>query len=312
MAAIRQQSYINFKNELEECRKLQTNLLIITLPGTGMTRVMTDYVKEVGSKFARLITGNNQEIGTYNLINLDWAKENTLADVENIFKNSPSGQKNAVAINYPSLLSSDTLMKSFFINHTYRKYYFGLRSQSDTIALVKAINPKLTKAEAVEIYLQSGGLAQLVKYLAVSGLDARDGLTPILTPVVTAVNGVEESVLEKLGIKANHEWVGKLLQDFMKNSNPVSIKVNFDLSFKEDGLPNPQKLTTAENELITKLLNNHNQLTKEEVSDIKWGEGKYDQYSDQAINKQMRRLDDKLQHYTIQTIPKVGFILRRK
>jgi len=43
------------------------------------------------------------------------------------------------------------------------------------------------------------------------------------------------------------------------------------------------------------------------VSDIKWGIGKYDEFSDQAINKQMRRLSQKFSKFTIVTIPKVGF-----
>lgn len=308
----KQQAYSQLKKELDECRGLGTNLLIVTLPGTGMGRLVKEYCQDVGSEKVMLITDEEQTLGTYNLINFDWADESTLHKVEKIFKKAAPDQKIAVTINYPTLLNDEKFKTSFFINHTYRKYYFGLRSEEDTVLMCNEINNKLSKVDIKKIYKVSGGLAQLVKYLAVNGADCIDGVEVILEPVVKAVVGVSSEVLIKLGVKKDDVWVGDLLRAHYKTSGAIQIKINFDLSFEEEGKLNDQKLTKSEKQLLEKFIVNNGKLTKEEVSDIKWGEGKYDEFSDQAINKQLRRLSEKLSVYTIQTISKVGFIIKKK
>ncbi|MFA5894387.1 MAG: helix-turn-helix domain-containing protein [Candidatus Shapirobacteria bacterium] len=308
----KQQAYIQLKKELDECRGLGTNLLIITLPGTGMGRMIKEYGVDVGESKAVVITDETSELGSYNLINFDWADTNTLNKVEKIFKKAKTDQKIAITINYPTLLNDDNLLKSFFINHTYRKYYFGLRSEEDSSRLCREINSELSKEEISNIYNLSGGLAQLIKYLVVNGTEKKDGAEIILAPVVRAVVGVSEEVLQKLGIWNKEGWRGELLKAYNKTVKGIDIQINFDLSFEEDGKLNKQKLTKSEKQLLEKFMVNNGKLTKEEVSDIKWGEGKYDEFSDQAINKQLRRLSEKLSIYTIQTIPKVGFIIKKK
>lgn len=309
----KQKVFVELKKELDECRNLGANLLIVTLPGTGMGRMVKEYFESTDQSETSLIVDESSELKSYNLINFDWADESTFEKVEKIFRKAKTDQKIAVTINYPTMLNDDRLLKSFFINHTYRKYYFGLRDVDDCVLMCREINQKLVKNDLNKIYSLSGGLAQLVKYLAVNGVDSRDGVDIILTPVIKAVMGVPEDLLEKLRVKSGGNWVGELLSEhYKKDAGDILIKIGFDLSFEEDGQLNKQKLTVLEKEILKKLLVNKGRLTKEEVSDIKWGDGKYDEFSDQAINKQMRRLSEKLSVYEIKTIPKVGFIIKRK
>ncbi len=285
-----QQAFKLLATEIDQSRQLKSNLLIITLPGTGMGRFITEYL-------------SSNKFKSYNILNYDWSEPGILEKVELAFKQANPEEKFAVTLNFPHLLNTPDFKNSYFLNHTYRRYYFGVRDAKDSAILAKEINPKLTNEETTNIFKLSHGFAQIIKYLAVNGIKADDGLEVIKKPIVTAINQCDPDILAKLGLTD--------LTNF-KVANRYNLIVNFDLSFTENNQLNPQKLTSFEKNILEKMISQNGSISKSEVSDIKWGIGKYDEFSDQAVNKTMRRLSDKLTKYTIETIPKVGFILKNK
>jgi DNA-binding response OmpR family regulator len=87
----------------------------------------------------------------------------------------------------------------------------------------------------------------------------------------------------------------------------MKLKLNFDLSFEEDGVESQTKLTLAEKRILEELVKNEGQITREKIADFKWGEGSYDEFSDQAINKAVKRLNVKLTKYRLKAILGVGY-----
>ena len=285
-----QQAFKNLAAEIDQSRQLKSNLLIITLPGTGMGRFIAEYL-------------SSSNIKSYNILNYDWSAPGILEKVDQTFKQASPDEKFAVTLNFPHLLNTPDLKNSYFLNHTYRRYYFGVRDAKDSALLAKEINPKLTPVEIKRIFEISQGFAQIIKYLAVNGIKSDDGLEIIKKPITSAINQCDPDTLAKLGLTD--------LSNF-KVDNQYNLTINFDLSFTENNQLNSLKLTSFEKNILEKMISQNGSISKSEVSDIKWGIGKYDEFSDQAINKSMRRLSDKLIKYTIETIPKVGFILKNK
>ncbi len=284
-----QQAYKNLAIALDQSRQLNSNLLIITLPGTGMGRFVKEYLSATNPK-------------SYNILNFDWSEPGILEKVDTILKNANLNEKFAITLNYPHLLNTPELKNSYFINHIYRRYYFGVRNKSDSSLLALEINPKLSKSDVANIYKLSDGFAQIIKYLAVNGTNEDTSLQIVKKPIEDAVSKCDPETLILLGVSS--------LQN-IKTTSKFDFVLNFDLSFLECGQLNPQKLTSFEKNILEKMISSEGMISKSEVSDIKWGIGKYDEFSDQAINKAIRRLNDKLIKYKIETIPKVGFILKK-
>ena len=90
------------------------------------------------------------------------------------------------------------------------------------------------------------------------------------------------------------------------------IEIDFDLSIREDGQMSKEKLTEVEARILREMMQNEGKMTKDKVSEIKWGKAEFDEFSDQAINKTMRRINEKMTVYKITTIPKVGFVIEKR
>lgn len=289
-----QRSYQEFGQVIDKSIEDKANLLIITLPGTGMGRFVKEYLAEKGDKAAMIL-------------NYDWVKaDEILTEIDEKLNSIALDKKVVLTLNFPSLLNDKRLTSRKWWNHFYKRYYFGVRDFEDGKKAIKEMNSKLPADKIEKIYKLSGGFAQIMKYLAINGIDAREGLEAIIKPIVEAISGTNNEIRQKLGLNLK----GSILQEWLKTEDWL-INIDFELNLIEEGKVSA-KLTPVEAKILTKMMSNSGKLTKEEVSEIKWGEGKYDEYSDQAINKAMRRLGDKLKKYQIETIAKVGFVLKRK
>jgi hypothetical protein len=290
-----QKSYQELRSAIDIAAGNKANLLIVTLPGTGMGRFLREYEAEKGGKL-------NVEI-----LNYDWEKtEEALKVIDEKMKTLAADKKIVLTINYPGLLEDKRLTGRSWWNHFYQRYYFGVRNEADGLMALDEIKPEIAKEEAKKIYGLSGGLAQIMKYLALNGSDAREGLEAVVNPIIKAILETNEEIRQKLGIKTG----GTVLEEYLKGRD-WPIKIDFELNIVENGQKG-ERLTPVEGKILTKMMNNEGKMTKEEVSDIKWGEGKYDEYSDQAVNKTMRRLSEKLGRLAIETVPKIGYLLRIK
>ena len=95
------------------------------------------------------------------------------------------------------------------------------------------------------------------------------------------------------------------------HENNEAIVINKDLTFIEEGEARETPLIKAERDILEHLLS-EGVVTREKVADFKWGDGSYDNFSDQAINKTIQRLNKKLIKHRITAIPKVGYKLETK
>ncbi len=294
--------FLDLREKIELAKQKGSNMVVFTFAGSGCTH----YLKEIstGDQSLTYINKPNAILGAYNLIDLPF--EEALSYVKSV----DVRQKYLIVISsghdYHSNLFKDIR------DHLYIS--FPLRSGSvDDISDMISRSGRQPDPEFTNLIMRlSGGIPKLAKYLIVHDglIDEKDNSFQVLMDnIVTSQSGYDPSELKLLSlVNEDGEYLSGLLGKYIKNV--LDIKVNFDLSFEEKGAKSKEKLTPLESKIIHKMLENDGKISKEDISDIKWGSGKYDEFSDQAINKQMRRLSQKLHKFTITTIPKVGFELK--
>mgnify|MGYP001586548526 CR=1 FL=1 len=133
-----------------------------------------------------------------------------------------------------------------------------------------------------------------------------------LSSTIKVIARCDEETLQHLSLKEEGKYRSTIIQylfDSKQFSQKPNIKIYPDFRFEEDGVTSTTLLTKTERNILEYLLNEDYVIDKEKVADIKWGEGSYDKYSDQAIAKTVRRLDQKLKKCTIKTLPKRGYKL---
>lgn len=305
-----QQAYKELAKQLDESRKLEANLLIVTLPCTGISRALKEYVQDINDIQVSLWMDNSGNITSYNLINLDWNDDNAISEIDQILKKATPSQHFAVVINYPGRMEESKVKNSYLLTHIYKRYYFGCYNIQDTRDLMVGLKPNITEDEVNKIYKRSGGIVQIVKALALEANDQE--ILNIVTPIISAIKNTDLQTLEALGVAKKGVIGSELLREKLDNLDSkqmYDIKVNFDLSFEEGGKKSANKVTAVEKKIIEKIVLNNGEINKEEISDIKWGDGKYDKYSDQAIKKQILRLGEKLTRYRFVAVTGVGYKL---
>jgi len=312
----KQKEYQKLKVLLDKHRRMNSNLVVLTMPGLGGSHFFKKYQEE-NKKEVVYIDNEDQEMGFFNLLNFSLDRQpQQLCFIEKYLKDSGLKNKFAILIHNPALTKTKNYKDSLFSNHIYEYYYLGARSFEDTKVLIKEINSSLANSDIEKIYQLSGGIAQITKYLAINWKSYPDfnqtEISNILDPLVRVIHENDNDDLLKLGIiNQDNQFVSQLLKDKLTINQEFNIVINFDLSFTEEGIKGKESFSQIESQIIEKMKQNQGNITKEEVSDIKWGDGKYDDYSDQAINKTMRRINEKLSLHTITTVPKIGFILKK-
>jgi len=293
-----QEIYRGLKAALDKHRSLKSNLLIVTLPGMGASFWLKHYAeKEVGVKY---LVDENEELVEFNLVDCG-------LNGERLLKRASNNQKFAIVTEDPSSIGDK---ENYVMGHVYEYYYLGAVGKEDCKKAALYYNDKLTEAELQKIYEQSGGVGKLVKYLAVNKV-LGDEVTRLVEKLMVMVRKSDEKTLEKLGVKKDGKLVSLILANW-KGDSGIEIKINFDLSFEEMGKKAKERLTKEEKMILEYMVDNEGEIAREKVADFKWGEGKYDEFSDAAINRSMGRLGDKLEKYEIRTIPKVGYKIYQK
>ncbi|MBI2465297.1 helix-turn-helix domain-containing protein [Candidatus Shapirobacteria bacterium] len=308
MSLVISDRYSELKKELDAAKKLKYNVAVVSVPGMGSSRLLKKYARE--NSEVKYISSPGEDLADFSILDLAYdLHDDALSWTEDYFHKAGSGQSVAVAINTPFIFEQIDFKKSFFKGHLYKIIWIRAMVEVEVGEMILEMGEKVDKKQLEEIMIQSGGLPQLVKYELVGD---KDQVSYVLEPILKVINKCSPVDLEKLGLMTGDKIISKLLVDNNKNSGlGFDIKIGFDLSIKENRDEGDIKVSLYEKKIIEKMLDNEGKITKEEVSDIKWGEGKYDEYSDQAINKAMRRLSEKLTKYKIETIPKVGYKLAK-
>lgn len=296
--------YDELKEELDKCRKLKYNLAIVSIPGMGASRLLKRYA-ETDSKI-KYIRKNGDELGDFSILDLGMdLNSEALNWVEEYFHRAKPNQNLVVAVNTPYIFQSAEYKQSYFRNHIYKAHWLRVLTLGETKEALKSLGAKVDEKTARLIFVESGGLPQLIKYEAIGD---RSLIGTVVEPIWRVISKCLDMDLEKMGVMESGQIISKLLvENKITGDDFEKIKIDFDLSFHENGVQNENKLTQVEAEILKKIMINGGQITKEEVSNLKWGEGTYDNFSDQAINKAIRRLSAKLIQYEIKTIPKVGY-----
>jgi len=299
------QAYINLEKILNQHKNSNSNLLILSLPGLGISHFLQDYCKKYPK--VQYIDKPNQKLASFNILNPHFnTNPNALDIAKKYFNQATPQQKIALVTNQPYLINNKKLLKHNFWRHLYSHYYHPALDKKDAKILLKQLNFKITTKQFQKIYQQSQGIPQLLKFFALhpNNFDPTE-LDQILQPLKKVSFLYSDKLLSKFNIIRN-----KHLQ--LPHAPQINIYINFDLSFSENNQTNPNKLTKEEAQILKFMIQNNLQITKEQISDIKWGQDNYDQFSDQAIGQAIRRLRKKLILYTITTIPKVGYQLKTK
>ncbi len=292
MAEIGSGLYQELKKELDRARKEKYNLIVVSVPGMGGSHLLKKYVTE--NPGVKYIPQPGMELGNFSV--LDFGMDlngQALEWVDEYFRKAGVEQKMVVLVNTPYLLKSEDYQNSYCRGHIYKSYW--LRA--------------LRREEFPEKWQESGGLPQLIKYLIAGGDESsRAG---IVEPILRVLGRCDQEDLKRMGLVDKEGVISQILRSYRIESE-IDIKIDFDLGFWEAGNRGEEKLVAVEADILKKMLANRGKITKEEVSDIKWGEGKYESFSDQAINKAMRRLSEKMRRYEIVTIPRVGYKIEKR
>jgi hypothetical protein len=324
MISDQQRGYQEFEKELDEARKLGSNLLILTMPGLGTTHYARAYAeKRKGVKV--VVVNQNEELDDFSILCLDFNNNSeALQTAESYFTKIGNNQKIVLVINDLTVIESKKYQESYLSTHFYRSYWAGVMNSEDVEVMAKGINSNLGKNEIEIIYQLSGGVASLVKYLAVikdlgsyklERLIKDDNLRRLLNSMLKAMLKTDIGKLAKLGLIEGDRFKSELLEwgrENRKLGRRWEIVVGAELKIKENGKESGYSLTAVEREIIERMLSQDGFISKEEISDIKWGEGKYEKYSDQAIKKTMQRIEGKLTQHQIEAVRGVGYIISKK
>lgn len=310
------ESYKNLKKWLDEQRRLKTNGAIITFPGCGLTFRINKYLEI--NKDVALIVKEGEDLKDFNILAISFVgNELVLKIIDDYLRMASSNQTIIVVIDNSSLLDSDKFKNSLLSTRIYEYYWHGVFNRLETLDLITELDKEVKSID--EISKLSGGIARLIKFLCLKG-DNRNinelikdiVFQSICRPMIEVTKNSSIDYLERLGVARNGKIVSVLLNKILGEIwFNVDIKVDRDLSLVENG-QRGKKLARVEKEILLKMIENNGYLSKEKVAEIKWGSENFADFSDQAINKTMRRLAAKMKIYTIETIWKTGFKLVKK
>ncbi|RLC35125.1 hypothetical protein DRH14_01580 [Candidatus Shapirobacteria bacterium] len=302
------QRYKNLEKTINQSINSQTHLIIFTLPGMGAGYNLRQYCK----KHPRVpyIDTPSQKLSSLSIVNLHLANKPTnIQNLSTYLTKLKHSQKLVIVSDIPFDLLNKHLQHQHIWKHFYSHYYFQPLNKKDAQLMLNLLKISINQSQFNRIYQKSQGIPKLLKYLSlhISDFDQKS-IEHILSPLQNSIQLYSPQIISQ----KFHIDTSQLPQTSTYTIIPTNIKINFNLTFTENGITNPNQLTKDEAEILKKMLNNQFNITKEEISDIKWGKDTYDKFSDQAIGQTMRRLRHKLQYYTIKSIPKTGYQLKTK
>ena len=319
-----QESFLEFEQLLLATLEKPVSILILSIPGLGYTHFSEKFAEKHKDKGVKHIRLPGESLSNFNILDLDFdIQEDALEISDEYFRQATKKQKFAVIINDPSLIKKEEYMESKTASRLYNTFVFKARNYEDTKNFASEVNSELVEDQLQILYKISGGIGRIIKYLSINpdklqipidDLIADKRLYSVLESTISVIARCDDEILEEIGVWEKGEYKSAYLAQYYKKYPSVkklSIATHSDLSFKENGEVSKERLTQTEKQILD-LLVRETIITREKVADIKWGEGSYDEYSDQAINKTMQRLGNKLKEYQLIPIPKVGYKLTTK
>lgn len=307
MSVYEEKEYLEFEERVDGCRESKSNILVVSVAGFGLSEFGRTYVERRKNNGVKMLTDLEGDVGDFNLLNFRFSDDvDALNKVDKIVLKSGPLKKFCVLLNQPGLLNSDLYQKSYIKNHIYVQHYVKALNFDDSSEMILRLNGKLTTDKVRQIYKQSGGIASLIKVLTVGGDE--NIINNYCKSIVHSIFGCNEDLLELIGLKKNGKFISEILLSLPIDKS-FSIEITPDLKIFENGKFSG-KLNIVEKKILEEMIKNPDQfINNEKISDIKWGEGKYEKFSDQAINKAMHRIGAKLKKHKITTVWKTGYKL---
>lgn len=310
--------YIELEKELDKNIKLSVNFIISSFEGYSISYFLKKYM-EKKPKNVSYIDQAGIKLSKYNILDFDFCENpDALTMIEEYVKSAELDQKFAVVINDPSIFDRDDYKNSYIGVHHYSVYYFKKPSLEYIKTYTKDMKVEFSREDMNKIYELSGGIGRLVKFLIVNRglidlpvtqIVNNKSIVDLITPVVKVIQNSNKSTLNIFGIKNDVGFTSSIIETyFIQNKISIrpQIKISKDLIINENG-ENKERLNKIEAMVLQSILDNDGLIEKAKVADLKWGEGSYDQYSDQAIAKTILRINRKLTYYKIVAIPKYGY-----
>lgn len=316
MKVEQQGSYQRLATWFDKQKSLGMNGIVVTFPGCGFSHRAEVYAKN--KKDVAMILKEGEPLLSFNIIILSFISNGlSIKVVDDYLKMATSEQKIIVAIDDVSFLESESFKTSYLAGHVYDFLWFGAFDENEMMGVAKDMGD--FEGDLTSLYKLSGGISRLVKYLCKrsENRDLKDlvtdpGLQSICRPMLEVIKKSSLVDLERLEIAKRGEVKSMILRKLQKEMGMViNIKVGKDLALLEDGVTG-EKLARVEKEILEKMLELDGYLSREKVAEIKWGKEDFSDFSDQAINKTMRRLSSKMKKYKIETIWKTGYKLVKK
>lgn len=296
--------------------------LLVSVPGMGASFYCKHLVDSL--KGVRYINEIGRELSSFNILDFDFdSDEQAITKVDEYFKKAGVDQKFLVIVNRPDFLETSKVGNTFFGRRVYKSYWFRTNDLMETGEMVRTFWADATEEDVRKIFELSGGLGRLVKLLSsnkvLMGLEFgelvnREEVVNLVKPTAVVVGQISGEIGEKMGFVSDGKVVSELVRHFVKENNTMvlDISVGEDMVVVERNIKG-EETTKLEKQIIEYSIGSEdNVISKEKIAEFKWGEGSYDEFSDQAVSKTMQRLNSKLKKYWFEPLPKVGYKLKSK
>ncbi len=317
--------YMEFEVEILKAIKGNYNVLIFCLLSADAEFFIKKFIDKHKKDKLKYITHAGEDLTKFNFLNLDFNNvSEALNQADSYLLHSDLDQKFAVVVNNLGALNSEAFRKSVLSKRYYTS--IAIKNMDFERAKILAIDcsVKVDDKTISKILERTGGIAILTKYFVLNLDKLNLSYVELLEDAVFKnmlwficehITVCSQSYLEDFGIKKSGEFTGNIIHEyFMRNQFVLSFDISMGENghFYEFGSENQNAFLKIERNIILKANENKGMITKEEISDIKWGKDSYDEYSDQAIKKTIQRINKKMVKHIFVAMPTIGYRLTAK
>ncbi|HQF36327.1 MAG TPA: helix-turn-helix domain-containing protein [Candidatus Dojkabacteria bacterium] len=301
----------------DDAFKNKFNSAIYTIPGLG-----GGYMGQLYSNLKKINYINNLQykISEANIVNLDLLSQDNIKLYNQILVNSQNKISNrncSFIINNPTLFKEEN--QAEFQRHIYQIFWMRAKNLEETKFYINELNINFTQSQINEVYELSGGIPRLIKFLCfnkellgnpIETICANQTLNALIQTTIDSIKITDNNELKLMNLINAEGWKSKIVDYLIKdlNNKNINITINKDLSFLENDTPSKTNLTVTEKEILL-LLIQKTTISRDDISEIKWGKDEDQKFSYWAINKTITRLNSKLEKYIIKPLYKSGYTI---
>lgn len=314
------EAYLEFEKTYLQNEKSGAGTAVIGLTGMGVSHFLTLLSER---RKLPLLTEPREVSAPWVIFNPDFLTQaEAVSRTSAMYRLAGIRQKIVLGVNSPAALYDPALTSSHIMSRWYSQYWLSPRSVEDLALLVAELGVELSKKERDLLETKSGGIARLAKFFALNreklnssaaDLWHDDDWLKVAAPFFEAASKCKGEWLERMSLtEKNGKWKSAFLGEMAASlEGGLVFGVENDVFLWEFG-ERGKTLLPFEAAIVKYLLENRGVIGKDRIARFKWGDGSYDQASDQAIAKSMQRLGAKFRYHQLSPVPKVGYQIERK